>query len=530
MKVAIFQPPYPHEGTAHTATACINWIKSELDSLLNKDIDMVLLPEYANCPGIEAADVLLDFIDNEGKEFSRTLQNYAVSLGCPILAGIVEKDELGKLKNRLVFFSPAGKAAYKYDKIHLTQAELGKGIMPGFEIGVFDWNGLKLGFAVCFDIYFAEYNASLAAEGIDILIHPTYQRGQDIETIETITRTRAIDSGAWILRSSYSIAPDSPAGGYSMLVDSSGKILANAESMPGVLIQDFEPTEKYCKPASYGKPEVIFRKLIDEKRRPDLYRDASEKRMKYMDAPYPRLCAHRGLSFAMPENSLPAFAAAIAAGAHEIEFDLWLSADDVPVICHDPDLNRVGGVDMNVSESSWESISKIDLGAFKGKEWSGIKVPRFEDVLAIADGTFGMNIHIKNPGKDGKLVKIVGGMLKERNLLKNAYIAGGEDVMEVAKSIYPEITRACLVNQPNPDELVKAALKYDCGVVQFLPNFKPEHTALMAEAGIVSNLFYSDNYEDSLGYIAQGIDVILTNVSQLLVSKGFNSLHKLRTR
>jgi glycerophosphoryl diester phosphodiesterase len=524
MKVAIFQPPYPHEGTAQAAVICINWMKSELNALVDKNIDLIILPEYANCPGIEEAGVLRKFVNNEGKGFSEILQSYAVALNCPVLAGIAEENELSELKNRVVFFSPDGEAIYKYDKIHLTQAELDWGIVPGSEVGIFEWNGLKLGFSVCFDIYFAEYNATLAAEKIDMLIYPAYQRGQDTGTLEAMTRTRAIDSGAWVLRSSYSVAPDSPQGGYSMLVDSGGKILANAKSMPGVLIEDFDPNDKYRKPASYGKPEVLARELLEDKRRPGVYRTAFEKRTKYLAAPYPRLCAHRGLSISMPENSVPAFAAAIATGAHEIEFDLWLSADGVPVVCHDPDLNRVAGVDMIVSESSWKDISKIDLGAFKGKEWSGIKIPRFEDILAIADGSFGMNIHIKNPGKDGELVKMVADMLKERCLLDCAYIGGEANVMEAAVSLAPEVTRACLVNQSNPDELVKAALKYDCGVVQFFPGFKPSHTALMAEAGIVSNLFYSDNYEEALGYVDQGIDVILTNVAQLLISKGFNNL------
>ena len=39
-------------------------------------------------------------------------------------------------------------------------------------------------------------------------------------------------------------------------------------------------------------------------------------------APYPRLCAHRGFSTAAPENTMPAFLAALEIGAQEIEFDL----------------------------------------------------------------------------------------------------------------------------------------------------------------------------------------------------------------
>lgn len=53
--------------------------------------------------------------------------------------------------------------------------------------------------------------------------------------------------------------------------------------------------------------------------------------------------AHRGLHGAgVPENSLAAFRAAIAAGAG-IECDLRLSSDGFPVIFHDPDLKRLCG-------------------------------------------------------------------------------------------------------------------------------------------------------------------------------------------
>ena len=37
------------------------------------------------------------------------------------------------------------------------------------------------------------------------------------------------------------------------------------------------------------------------------------------DCPYPRICAHRGYNFVAPENTLPAYALAVAMGAEEIE-------------------------------------------------------------------------------------------------------------------------------------------------------------------------------------------------------------------
>jgi len=45
--------------------------------------------------------------------------------------------------------------------------------------------------------------------------------------------------------------------------------------------------------------------------------------------------AHRGASADAPENTLPAFALALALGATGLESDVWLTADRVPVLDHD---------------------------------------------------------------------------------------------------------------------------------------------------------------------------------------------------
>ena len=55
------------------------------------------------------------------------------------------------------------------------------------------------------------------------------------------------------------------------------------------------------------------------------------------------MLAHRGLALEAPENSLLAFAHAIALGVQHIETDVHVSADGVAIIAHDPDLSRVAG-------------------------------------------------------------------------------------------------------------------------------------------------------------------------------------------
>jgi glycerophosphoryl diester phosphodiesterase len=69
------------------------------------------------------------------------------------------------------------------------------------------------------------------------------------------------------------------------------------------------------------------------------------------------IIAHRGFSAIAPENTLAAFELAIARGAHSIEFDIQLSADNVPVIFHDATLDRITGVSGKVRENNSVSIA-----------------------------------------------------------------------------------------------------------------------------------------------------------------------------
>ena len=59
----------------------------------------------------------------------------------------------------------------------------------------------------------------------------------------------------------------------------------------------------------------------------------------------PLLLGHRGARAlrSIPENTLESFDRALADGCDGFEFDVRLTADAVPVICHDP---RIGGVEI----------------------------------------------------------------------------------------------------------------------------------------------------------------------------------------
>ena len=239
---------------------------------------------------------------------------------------------------------------------------------------------------------------------------------------------------------------------------------------------------------------------------------------------FPRVCAHRGLSKACPENTLPSFGAAIGIGAHEIEFDVRLSRDDVAVVCHDERVDRTADAPGAISEMEWAELRKLDFGARYGEAWRGVRVPRIEEVLDLAGGRVGINVHIKEPGNDSRLVRLVANEIRRRQIVESAYLAGAtEAVLSACVEFAPEIPRACLVSQNGPREQIRVAIKYGCARIQFRRVATQEHFREAHDAGLVCNLFYSDDFEEAFEFGRHGVDVILTNCAHQLIHARDNS-------
>ena len=107
-----------------------------------------------------------------------------------------------------------------------------------------------------------------------------------------------------------------------------------------------------------------------------------------------RMFAHRGLFSAdqsVPENSLPAFRAAVEAG-YGVELDVQLSKDKVVVVFHDDDLKRVCGIDARVDAYTFEELQQLALLN------TAERIPTFSDVLAVLDGKIPVIVELKSGG------------------------------------------------------------------------------------------------------------------------------------
>jgi glycerophosphoryl diester phosphodiesterase len=99
--------------------------------------------------------------------------------------------------------------------------------------------------------------------------------------------------------------------------------------------------------------------------------------------------AHRGSSAEAPENTLPAFEAAVQHGADALELDVRLTADGAPVVIHDATLDRTTDRSGPVSSQPLAELRSVDAGwrftpdggrtyPFRGR---GTRIPTLGEVL-----------------------------------------------------------------------------------------------------------------------------------------------------
>lgn len=110
----------------------------------------------------------------------------------------------------------------------------------------------------------------------------------------------------------------------------------------------------------------------------------------YFASPPPRILAHRGLALDAPENTLLAFAKALAIGVDSIETDVHESSDGIAMISHDLSLSRTAGREVEVNQLTAAELRRVDLGY--GQSFASLA-----DALdAFPHARF--NIDVKSPG------------------------------------------------------------------------------------------------------------------------------------
>lgn len=134
----------------------------------------------------------------------------------------------------------------------------------------------------------------------------------------------------------------------------------------------------------------------------------------------PLVFAHRGGAKLAPENTMAAIDNGMSLGADGLEIDVQLSADGVPVVIHDPTLDRTTDRSGPVRELTASELARVDAGfrleidgryPFRGQ---GHGIPILDDVLAKHSKT---RVIIEMKGGQPELARAVAASIRKADAI-----------------------------------------------------------------------------------------------------------------
>ena len=522
MKVCVIQPHY--DVDYNKSQSLFQWEMDALDRCDNT-MDIIVFPEAADVPALASnREAFLASVDKYAAPLLEKAAATAKRCNAVLFINATRHTETGP-RNTTFCFDRYGNEAGHYYKQHLTPGEVTKRKLDSnytFEFSeptVVTIDGIRYGFLTCYDFYFYEAFANIARKNVDVIIGCSHQRSDTHLSLEITSQFLAYNTNAYVIRASVSMDENSDVGGGSMVVAPTGKILLNMKSRVGMECVDINVAEKYYKPAGFGNPLAAHYEYVEKGRRPWKYRPAGAAIVQ-PDAVmgYPRVCAHRGFNTIAPENSMPAFGAAVAMGAEEIEFDLWYTKDGEIVSIHDSALDRVSTGEGKVYDYTYEELLAFDFGIKCGKEFAGMKILRFEEILKKFSCQTIMNIHIKTVNNDVEydpvlLQKIIDLIYKYDAQNHVYFMTGNDHLMAQLQTMAADICR-CMGggNKDRRWQIVERAITYGCKKVQLFKGYFDQNTIDKAHKnGIICNVFWSDDPEETKQFLDMGIQTILTN-------------------
>lgn len=217
--------------------------------------------------------------------------------------------------------------------------------------------------------------------------------------------------------------------------------------------------------------------------------------------------AHRGEHLSHPENTLPAFQGAIAAGADYFELDVRTTSDGKLVLMHDRTVDRTTNGKGAIRDMTLDQIRALDV--------QGAKVPTFEEALNLAHGKIGVYVDCK----DLSPADLVAALTKA-DMLDKVVIYGGAGFLKQVLALQPSLK--AMPEADNAANLKKLVSSLNLRVVAFdAGDFKDDVIAVAKEARAdiyVDRLGPADNPEHWQDAVNRGATGIQTNKPAELVN------------
>jgi glycerophosphoryl diester phosphodiesterase len=234
------------------------------------------------------------------------------------------------------------------------------------------------------------------------------------------------------------------------------------------------------------------------------------------DWPYPLWIAHRGAGKLAPENTLAAFRVGASHGYRAFECDVKLSADGLPFLLHDAELERTTPEHGIAGERSWAELSRIDAGAWHSRAYAGEPLPSLESIARyVQRNSFALNVEIKpTPGQNEETGKIVA--LETRRLWAGAasppLLSSFEpQALAAARQAAPDLPRALLLDELREGWFDEARALACVAVVTAHPLMDGVVIGQLHDAGLHALCYTVNEPAEAERLLRLGIDGIITD-------------------
>jgi predicted amidohydrolase len=216
----------------------------------------VLTPEMTNVMAAKREQLFSTVVEEDADTSLATLREVARNLGIYVHIGsLAIKLSNERAANRSFLIDPKGEIIARYDKIHMFDVDLGGGesyresnsYRPGEAAVLADLPWGRMGLTVCYDLRFPALYRALAEAGATMLTIPSAftRKTGEAGHWHVLLRARAIENGCFVFAAAQGGKHENgrETYGHSLIVDPWGRILAEGDSEPGVVMAEIDPAE-----------------------------------------------------------------------------------------------------------------------------------------------------------------------------------------------------------------------------------------------------------------------------------------------
>lgn len=236
-----------------------------------------------------------------------------------------------------------------------------------------------------------------------------------------------------------------------------------------------------------------------------------------------RVIGHRGAAHRSPENTLASLREAHRLGCRWVEFDVMLSADEVPVLIHDDTVDRTTDGSGSVARMSLAELRRLDAGAWRGSRFAGERIPTLDEALDLClELGLAANVEIKpSPGQARATARAAVASLLRRwpadgpGLLVSSF---ERPALEEAAALAPGLPRGLLA-EALPADWAAALQALGCTTLHLDHRRVRDRELGQLVERRVPVLFYTVNEPDiALRLLAGGAVAVFTDVPDTLLA------------